>query len=59
MTKKVKPFARRRCVFKDINNVQRYYEEHQPWYQADPNYRPDMNQLSKRERKWVSYWKSQ
>ncbi len=52
------PFAKRGYVFKD-KNVQRYYEENQSWYQADPNYRPDMNQFSHRERKWVSYWKSQ
>ncbi len=51
------PFAKRGYVFKD-NNVQRYYEEHQPWYQADPNYRPAMNQLSDKEKAWVRYWKN-
>ncbi len=50
------PFAKRGYVFRD-KKVQRYYQDNQPWYTPNPDYRPDMNKLTNRETKWVRHWR--
>lgn len=45
------PFARRGYVFK--NSAIRKYYEALDWYMPDPNYKPNLDELSKDEQAWV------
>ncbi|MNJ92949.1 hypothetical protein D3C87_106250 [compost metagenome] len=49
------PFARRGYVFKD-KQVQQFYQQ-LDWYMPNPNYLPDLQKLTERERKWIAKWK--
>ncbi|PIE46271.1 MAG: hypothetical protein CSA44_00545 [Gammaproteobacteria bacterium] len=50
------PFAKRGYVFRD-KKVQRYYQDNQPWYAPNPDYRPDMSKLTNQEAEWVRHWR--
>lgn len=52
------PFAKRGYVFVD-KTVQKYYQDNQKWYQANPTYQADMKDFTNEEVNWVNYWKSQ
>ena len=48
------PFAYRGYVFND-KGLQRYFDSTK-WYVPNPDYKADMNKMSKDEKEWVMYW---
>lgn len=49
------PFARRGYIFQD-KNVQQFYQK-LDWYMPNQSYKPDVEKLTERERKWITKWK--
>ena len=48
------PFAYRGHVFKDAKL--RQYFESTSWYLPDPDYKDNMEDLTPKEKEWVSFW---
>ncbi|MFN8366090.1 MAG: YARHG domain-containing protein [Candidatus Kapaibacterium sp.] len=49
------PFARRGYVFTNPD-LKKYYE-HIDWYMPNPAYKPNTDQLTESEKKWIAKWK--
>ncbi len=49
------PFARRGYVFTNPD-LKKYYE-HIDWYMPNPTYKPNTDQLTESEKKWIAKWK--
>jgi hypothetical protein len=49
------PFARRGYVFQN-QELNQYFQK-MDWYISNPNYVPDVDLLTEKERKWIEKWK--